>query len=244
MKENLVIHERSYKKKGLISLVHKSRLQAIHGMFERHVMPHSMKSWADFGCSNGFIAEEILKTKKYRFTRIVGFDHTEELLAFAREKRIPNTEFRYVDLNEVRPVTEQFDVVTCFETLEHVGNPRNAFVNLVNHLEKNGVLIITLPNETGLTGLVKFLGRLLVRRNPYEGFFDDQSSLKYLGCLLRNDVIDGFRKPNQPGYGPHLGFDYRTFEQYIQETYIKSNQLRVIERRFTRFKMNVMLVFR
>ena len=40
-------------------------------------------------------------------------------------------------------------------------------------------------------------------------------------CLLRNDFIDGFRKPHQPGYGPHLGFDYRKFEDYIKENFIQ-----------------------
>ncbi|MFC1561131.1 class I SAM-dependent methyltransferase [Candidatus Latescibacterota bacterium] len=243
MNQNLIIHEKTYKKKNLVSLIHKSRLQVIHKVIQKYI-PSSAVTWADFGCSNGFILEEIVKTNKFQFIKIVGYDQTEGLLELARAKKIPNSEFKYFNMNEVSKKEECFDLVTCFETLEHVGTLKNAFINLFNHSVKNGIIIITVPNETGFIGLIKFLGRLAVRRNPYRDFFANQSYFKYMRFLIRNDFIDSFRKPNQPGYGPHLGFDYRKLEDYVKEKFIRRKQFELIEKSFTVLKMNVIYVFK
>lgn len=247
MNQNLFIHEKTYKKKNLVSLIHKSRLQAIRKVFEKYIPVSDDQSeitWADFGCSNGFIPEEIIRTNGFKFSKVIGYDHVEGLLELARAKKIPNAEFKYFDLNKVSNVEDRFDLVTCFETLEHVGDLENAFMNLFNHLGKNGIIIITVPNETGFIGLIKFLGRLAVRRNPYRDFFSDQSYFRYMKCLLRNDFIDSFRKPNQLGYGPHLGFDYRKLEDYIEEKFVRSKELELIEKSFTGLKMNLTYVLR
>jgi len=243
MSHNLIIHEKSYKKKNLVSFIHKSRLRLIQKIFQKHV-PIMEIIWADFGCSNGFIAEEVVKTNKFNFSKIVGYDHVESLLELARAKQIPRAEFKYFNMNKVNKVEERFNLVTCFETLEHVGDYRNAFTNLFNHLDKNGILIITVPNETGFIGLIKFFGRLVLRQNPYGEFFKEQSFIKYIKYLLKNDFIDIFRKPNQSGYGPHLGFDYRRLENYISDNFIKSKHLELIEKSFTGLKMNVIYVFK
>ncbi len=243
MSHNLIIHEKSYKKKNLVSFIHKSRLRLIQKNFRKHI-PLTEITWADFGCSNGFIPEEIVRSNEFKFSKIVGYDHVEGLLELARIKQIPKAEFKYFDLNKVSNVEERFNLVTCLETLEHVGDYRNAFTNLFNHLGENGILIITVPNETGLIGLIKFLGRLVLRRNPYGEFFANQSFFKYMKYLLRNDFIDVFRNPDQPGYGPHLGFDYRRLESYITEKFIKNKQLKLIEKSFTGLKMNVIYILR
>jgi 2-polyprenyl-3-methyl-5-hydroxy-6-metoxy-1,4-benzoquinol methylase len=242
MNQNLIIQEKNYKMKNIVSLIHNNRLQSIHRVLEKHVLS-SVKSWADFGCNNGFIIEEIVKANKYQFLKIVGYDHVEGLLELARKKNIPNAVFKCFDLNEVDKVEDCFDLVTCFETLEHVGNFKNAFINLLNHLDEKGVLIITVPNETGFIGLIKFLGRIAVRRKLYHDFFDNQKYFNYMRYLIRNDFIDSFRKSNQTSYS-HLGFDYRKLEEYIEEKFIENKQLNLIEKYFTALKMNIIFVFK
>ncbi len=158
-------------------------------------------------------------------------------------KNIPCAEFINLDLNKKNAPQLNFDLVTCFETLEHVGNIENALSNLFNHLKKGGTLIIAIPNETGLVGLAKFIGRLLVRKNPYGDFFLNQSKFKYIMHLLRNDYIDIFRAPDKLGYGPHLGFDYRKIEQYINNTYLRKKELTLINHTFTFLNMNMTYVF-
>jgi len=243
VRQSRVTHEKTYKNKDLASLIHKSRLRSIRKVFEKYV-PVSEITWADFGCSNGFIPEELARTNEFKFAEIVGHDHIEDSLALAREKKIPNARFKYFDMNKVSHAEEHFGLVTCFETLEHVGDLENSFINLFNHLSRNGIMIIAVPNETGFIGLIKFLGRLAVRRNPYPGFFADQSRFKYMKCLLRNGSIDRFRKPNQPGYGPHLGFDYRTLEEHVKEKFTRNKQLELVEKSFTPLMTNVIYVLK
>jgi 2-polyprenyl-3-methyl-5-hydroxy-6-metoxy-1,4-benzoquinol methylase len=161
MNQPLVVHETTYRRRDLAGIIHRNRLRAVVRTFCRYV-DSDTRSWADFGCSNGFIIEEIVKLKRYSFTRLAGFDNTPELIERAREKQIPAAEFHLFDLNAVVASPETFDLVTCMETLEHVGHLENAIANLVAHVRAGGLLLLTVPNETGLAGLIKYFGRLAV----------------------------------------------------------------------------------
>lgn len=130
---------------------------------------------ADFGCSNGFFFAELLRAlPEAGSLRLFGFDHSTELLAAARSRNIGNAVFDYVDLNappRARDRERLFDVVTCFETLEHVGNVHNAIDTLLAACRPGGALLISVPNEIGLPGLLKYAARKVLRRRPYEEFF-------------------------------------------------------------------------
>jgi len=242
MSQDLLVHETTYKQKNLASLIHRDRLRVIRRVFQKYVPP-AAGSWADFGCSNGFIVEAVVKTRGSSFTRIVGHDHKDELLALARQKNIPNVEFRLFNLNEIGDTVERFDVVTSFETLEHVASYQTAFVNLYNHLNDGGVLIVTVPNEIGFPGLAKFVGRMALRRNAYPGFFSDRGRMDYAKTLVTGGPIEAFRRPSPGGYGPHLGFDYRRLDDFVKEGFISTGKLVLAKVFFSALKMNVVYVF-
>ncbi|MDD5010603.1 MAG: class I SAM-dependent methyltransferase [Phycisphaerae bacterium] len=242
MHSGLIIHEDSYKK-GLASYIHQKRLKALQKIFYKYVPP-TCQTWVDFGCSNGFIPQKILERNNYSFKKIMGYDHNENLIELARKKNIPNAEFECMDLNRATAAGSEFDVATCFETLEHVGNYKNAFVNIYNNLKKSGIIIITVPNETGMAGLIKFLGRLITGHSTYGGFFTDKSCIKYAWYLLKNKYIDGFRTPGLSAYGFHLGFDYRRLKEYIYGSYLKNQKLELIDTFYSGFRTNVIMVFR
>ena len=237
----MIIHENSYKGRGFVSFSHRARLKSIlrillhHGAFTK-------TSWADFGCSNGYIIEYMIRSGNCDFSRIVGYDHKEELLNLGREKNLPSTEFIKYNLNNIERPKEEFELVTCFETLEHVGSYKEALINLNNHLASGGILVIGIPNEIGMPGLVKFLGRQLVRRNPYEEFFQNQSKFKYFSHLMFNKSIDIYRDPQKQGYGPHLGFDYRRLEKFITEEFIHKMNYQMLEKRFGFLHMAVFYI--
>jgi SAM-dependent methyltransferase len=53
---------------------------------------------------------------------------------------------------------ETFDVIICWDVLEHLPNPDLALVNLSRAIKPNGLIILKLPNVFSLKGLVtKFL---------------------------------------------------------------------------------------
>jgi len=130
-----------------------------------------------------------------------GFDaNWENGLDIARKNfNNPSYEFHECHLpSDLEVRGETYDLVICMETLEHLPDEL-----LDGYLEKlraasRGVMLITVPNETGLIFLGKFLIKLLVYRekmNPRYGF-----------CDVVNQV---FGRLERVVHDDHKGFDYR-----------------------------------
>ena len=238
-------HEESYQGRGIIPFFHRRRLKSLFELFDRIDLKKE-GALADFGCSNGYILsllrKNVFRDKDYEFH---GFDHSEELIESARSRGIPNTSFHYVDLNRVadadRTWVDRFDIVTCFETIEHTGNSMNAFHNLYSACKAEGVIFLSMPNEKGLPGLLKFFGRKILRRDPYGDFFENTGEFEYVRCLLMNRRIDGFRDPEAESWGPHLGFDWQVILDSIREKYIRSGMLELLCHRRSVFGLNLLV---
>lgn len=221
-------HEESYKRFDFGSLVHRRRLEKIVSVIKGLHLKSEGK-WADFGCSNGFILSVIqdrcVLKQNWHF---YGLDHKESLLENARVKGLRNTEYNLFDLNTVNDsYKDNYDVVTCFETLEHTGDYKNAFENLYLSCKKDGLIVLSIPNEVGIPGILKFFGRKFKRRNVYGEFFKNKRESDYLISLLCDKDIEFFRREHQSGWGPHLGFDYRKFIQFLENNYISKNKCKV-----------------
>ena len=221
----MFVHESSYKGLHPFSFFHRTRLRRVVETMRSLSLP-ARAAVADFGCSNAFFFAELLRAlPEAGSMRLFGFDHSTELLAAARSRNIGNAVFNYVDLNEPPRTRERlFDIVTCFETLEHVGNVRNAIETLLASCKAGGTLLISVPNELGLPGLLKYSARKVFRRKPYEDFFREQSEPRYVWHLLTGQSISVFRDPDADGWGPHLGFDWRVVLGHLNE----SNACRVL----------------
>lgn len=238
---NLCVHEESYRNRSLISAVHKNRLRLLERLFDDYIEQGA--TWADFGCSNGFIIQYL--SSKRSFASIRGYDHNEQLLEMARAKNIPNAIFEKIDLNRPIAVAATYDVVSCFETLEHVGDYKTAFHNIFSHVRPEGILMIAVPVEIGIAGIVKFFGRSIARKNPYSGFFKARKTyFSYMCSLFSGGNIESYRDPPRPGWGPHLGFDHRRLKAFIQWTYIEPALLRQHCENYTFAGMNTVLVYR
>lgn len=235
-------HELTYRRRNIAGVIHRRRLDVVEWMFARYVDP-ATRSWADFGCSNAYVMQRIVQTGRYSFRRLAGFDSEQHLIEGARRRGIPNAEFFTFELNDVQKVGETFDLVTCMETLEHVGNLRNAIANLVVHVNRGGLLLVTAPNETGLPGTFKFVARLLLRRNPYGDFFARGGRVDYVKSLLTGGRIERFREPPRHGWGPHLGFDYRLMEDEIG-LHVRDGVLTRVARDRASLGMNLIYLYR
>lgn len=225
----VIVHEESYKGASPRSFVHKARLNKIMNLLDVIVTNFGSESepvWADFGCSNGFmidlIQRNLINSSRWFFW---GFDHNNELLELAKQRNLQNTCFNYLDLNSInKEYANCFDIVTCFETLEHTGGYENPFENLYISCKVNGFIIISIPNEIGVPGVIKFFGRIIRKVDVYKGFFENQSVLKYVLNALMGKEIECFRKKEVSGWGPHLGFDYRCFEKFLKEKYFEEKK--------------------
>lgn len=245
----MILHQKSYKSKKFLDLPHKKRLNSFFPLIRNLNLPKEGK-WADFGCSDGFILNLFKKEKEFKNWKMYGFDNSDELLQKG-EKDYPEINFKKMNLNIKNNDYENFfDIVSCFETLEHVGNYKNAFDNLYFKLKLNGTMIVSVPDEVFLRGAVKFLARYFKKRNPdYDPRYDlmlkrRQDRFYYFFDLLFKRDIEKYRKYPVEHYGPHLGFNYRNLEKYVHEQYIKKNKLSLLKNKGVFFGFNKIYLFK
>ena len=230
-------HGETYRGLNPAAFLHRARLRSILGTLSRLDLGDSGRL-ADFGCSDGFILEHIRSSVIPGDAWAVhGFDVNTNLLEMAERRSIPGATFGEVDLNhdvEQGDWDEQFEVVTCFESFEHMGDYRAGLRNVCRACKPGGLLVFTVPNECGLPGLAKFYGRKLIDRDPYAQFFPDRARERaYVRALLTGGELEPFREPPRKGWGPHLGFDLRSFDRFLEQSFVEPGRYQIVERRRT-----------
>ncbi len=172
------------------------------------------REYADFGCANGYLTREVARWVGAE--RALGFDLRHWNVNKA--KRLwPEISFSEANLNQELELDRRFDLITCLETIEHVGSPGMATRNLVRHLDTNGLLIVSMPIEVGPVGIVKFL----LKNGLFGSGFNQISSRpsvrwKYLLDLVMDKPILNYRHDRE-SWGTHFGFDYRTILRYFRD---------------------------
>jgi SAM-dependent methyltransferase len=99
----------------------------------------------DAGCGAGYGAAMLAAAGAVRVT---GVDVAPEAIDAARAgAAAANLEFVLGGLHELPFTDDAFDVVTCFEVIEHVERPDEALAELRRVLRPGGVLAISSPNR-------------------------------------------------------------------------------------------------
>jgi 2-polyprenyl-3-methyl-5-hydroxy-6-metoxy-1,4-benzoquinol methylase len=99
------------------------------------------KSVIDVGCGNGLFLK--ILSENYILGNQTGMEYVNAAIEVAG-KINPGPE--YVLHNIENSFPRKFDAVFCTEVLEHIPNPGKAMKNMLEMLNNNGVLILTVPN--------------------------------------------------------------------------------------------------
>ncbi len=102
----------------------------------------------DAGCGEGHLLEKIYNLNPKHL--LFGFDITKVALESAK-KRVPKAKFSLQDLTKLNISKEYFDIIICQDVLEHIQDYKKVILNLSNLLKKEGIIIISYPNEKNLT---------------------------------------------------------------------------------------------
>lgn len=212
-------HSRTYKALKFKNIPHVLRKKVIiHNISQLVTEP--IKHFVDVGCSNGYLTNLIsLQTEA---SNALGLDHNESNLAVASQA-YPAIAFRQIDLNAVLPSSlsriEHIDLITCFETLEHVGDPSQALSNLRDLGQDGTVVFVTVPIESGFIGLIKFtLKTVLYRYSMDELNLSFAQKVSYFRDLCLGRRLSRYRD-KRSGWGTHFGFEYRDIEGSFQEMF-------------------------
>jgi len=108
----------------------------------------------DIGCHSGLLTNLI---KKWTGATIYGIDISESAINYA-QKIYPEINFLSQDIeNGLSFEKNNFDIITCFDTLEHLIKIENVLRDINNKLRNEGYFIIGIPNENILFKIIWFI---------------------------------------------------------------------------------------
>jgi 2-polyprenyl-3-methyl-5-hydroxy-6-metoxy-1,4-benzoquinol methylase len=113
----------------------------------------------DAGCGSGY-GTYMLSTIA---NKVVGIDVNEDAIIYAKKRyKAKNLEFKCVNvINVDKSIREKFDLVTCFEVLEHI-EPQECdrFLSSIRDvLKEGGKLILSTPNPLVEVAFLKSVGQ-------------------------------------------------------------------------------------
>jgi len=98
----------------------------------------------DIGCGSGFFLTEL---QKAGYKNVYGVEPSEEAVSKAgmMKEKIFNGFFEHAAYE-----ADSFDLITCFQTLDHLMNPKNILERIFNLLKKGGIAYFIVHNEKGM----------------------------------------------------------------------------------------------
>lgn len=165
---------RYYKKKRAIQRHYLDMLLWANKHAPWNICSGSAKKALDVGCAYGFVVD-LLERLKYD---AVGVDISKyALMRFKREKK----NLLLSDASHCPFRALSFDLITCFEVLEHLQSPMLALRGFEKLLKPQGVLLATTPSVSVAAKIIQFLTRESMSTHPSvrppEDWYEDLSSL-------------------------------------------------------------------
>ena len=101
------------------------------------------KNVCDVACGVGYGSRYLARTAQ----KVTAMDISPEAIEWAvKYFSAENVRFLAADAVKLWPVEDKFDVITSFETMEHLENPEVFLKNVYDHLSPSGVLLLSVPN--------------------------------------------------------------------------------------------------
>lgn len=146
----------------------KLQVDTMQASYLDELLTSKVKNWnvLDMGCGGGLLTESLSRLNM--FASVKGYDMTEECIQVAKvhaendqtlKENLANKTLSYEikDLFNDTDSHEKFNMICCFEMLEHVDEPFKVLNCLRDKLETNGVLVLSTINKE----LVSFLTTIL-----------------------------------------------------------------------------------
>jgi len=128
-----------YKDQSLVNELDQKKFEIIFKQLEKY---GSIQTIFDIGSSSGTFLE--WASKKYS---IVGHEYHARLRALAQKR---GYSVRHEDLGTIQ-FDQQFDLITCWDYLDHVLNPKEMVANITRFLKPGGLFFYAVNNRDSLS---------------------------------------------------------------------------------------------
>lgn len=176
---------------------------------ERHIemLLSQCKSALHVGCTDAPFTEHLLNSGDLLHHRLLqiapdkvtGFDISLKNLQ-ALQRTYPRSKFIHGDAEQLKKYfnDQTFDLIVAGEILEHLSNPGQFLEACGEVLDKNGVLLLTVPNVFGARRLVH---NLLGTENyhPDHTFYFSENTINTLAARHGLQISDCYYYASNPG---------------------------------------------
>jgi len=132
----------NYRKHTTSSKLQRMLIDRFHAKITNEVAKLAPRTLLDAGCGEGFVAEIFLKAMPG--LQVTGFDHNEPSVKLAAQRN-PTGTFTVGDIFNIEHPDNSFDVVCCFEVLEHLVDPGKAVQEMVRVAKR--AVVFSVPHE-------------------------------------------------------------------------------------------------
>lgn len=176
-----------------------------HKIVEQIIKKEKPKNLLEIGCGNGSFVKKI-SSQKIKVTGLeinkneINKNQNFEILDETIEKHSENNKGKY-------------DIVASFQVLEHIKNPMNFINSSLDTLKKNGLMIISVPNNDSF---IKRKKDNVLNMPPHHMGKWNIKSLLYIAKLKNLEIEDIIIEPLQDYHiNWYLHKDYKKFYKKI-----------------------------
>jgi ubiquinone/menaquinone biosynthesis C-methylase UbiE len=122
--------------------IQRKLIDRFHEVIAGKISEHAPSTFLDAGCGEGFVSHYLLE--RFPGLEITGFDFNPASVEVASETN-PTCTYSVADITNLPYEDSSFDVVGCFEVLEHLYEPEKALSELLR--VSNHAVILSVPHE-------------------------------------------------------------------------------------------------
>lgn len=176
----------------------------------------------DFACADG----PFLPSLSEYFKNVVAIDNNSTFIKLASEvakkMHLSNVELicnadLTMDVLKSKMPAQKYHILYLLETLEHIGDisapwdSRAKFLtDLFGLIEKNGIIVVSVPNVVGIPFLLQRVGLFLLKqqREPIS-----------MADILRVSLFNDTSNLEKQRHGGHLGFNHKRLEKRLKKDF-------------------------